>query len=231
MYKIIFIDIDGTLRNSQKEITERTKKAIKKLVEKGIYVIISSGRYRKYTENVSIEALASDYIISSNGGEIFDYMNKEIIYENNLDSQTIIYLYNTAQKYELQFIMNSKDNRVVNYSLNNNADVILEQPIECFVKNNNSVQCVFVGKNFNKIKQAKCEVEQKKGLKIINLSKVFAQHNILTEKPLFFDVVLEDTSKGNAIKRLCKYLKIDLKDSIAIGDSYNDLSMFKTVRT
>ena len=82
-----------------------------------------------------------------------------------------------------------------------------------------------------KIKKAKCEVEKKNGLKIINLSKALLQENIQTEDSLFFDVALENTSKGNAIKRLCKYLKIDLKDSVAIGDSYNDLSMFKVVRT
>lgn len=230
MYKIIFVDIDGTLRNSKKETTERTKRAIKALVEKGIHVVISSGRYRKYTENVSTEAFASSYIISSNGGEIFDYKNKEIIYENNLDPQTIIYLYNIAKKYKLQFVMNSRDNRVANYP-SNNEDIMLEQPIEEFVRNNTSVQCVFVGKDLEKIKKAKCEVEKKNGLKIINLSKALLQENIQTEVSLFFDVALENTSKGNAIKRLCKYLKIDLKDSVAIGDSYNDLSMFKVVRT
>ncbi len=40
MYKIIFIDIDGTLRNDNKEITSRTKKAIQQIVEKGIQVVI-----------------------------------------------------------------------------------------------------------------------------------------------------------------------------------------------
>ena len=42
MYKIIFVDIDGTLRNSKKETTERTKRAIKALVEKGIQVDIEN---------------------------------------------------------------------------------------------------------------------------------------------------------------------------------------------
>ena len=48
MYKIIFIDIDGTLRNDKKEITNRTKEAIQQIVEKGIQVVICSGRRRKY---------------------------------------------------------------------------------------------------------------------------------------------------------------------------------------
>ena len=70
MYKIIFIDIDGTLRNDKKEITNRTKEAIQQIVEKGIQVVICSGRRRKYTEEVSKEALASKCVIVCNGGEI-----------------------------------------------------------------------------------------------------------------------------------------------------------------
>ena len=72
MYKIIFIDIDGTLRNDRKEITEKTKEAIHKVVEKGIYVVICSGRPGKYVEEISKEALASSYVIGCNGGEIYD---------------------------------------------------------------------------------------------------------------------------------------------------------------
>ena len=49
------------------------------------------------------------------------------------------------------------------------------------------------------------------------------------EKPFFLDITCKGTSKGNAIKKLCEYLKIDLKDSVALGDSYNDLSMFEVV--
>ena len=84
MYKIIFIDIDGTLRNDKKEITEKTKETIRKTVEKGIYVVICSGRPTKYVEEVSKEALASNYVIGCNGGEIYDYEEKKMIYVNEL---------------------------------------------------------------------------------------------------------------------------------------------------
>mgnify|MGYP000240147162 FL=1 len=67
MYKIVFVDIDGTLRNDNQEITTRTKQAIKKLMDRGILVVIASGRPRKYTENISRETNASRYIIISNG--------------------------------------------------------------------------------------------------------------------------------------------------------------------
>ena len=72
-YKAIFIDIDGTLRNDKKEISIRTKEIIKKFVEKGILIVICSGRQNKNVEQISIEASCSPYIITSNGAQVFDY--------------------------------------------------------------------------------------------------------------------------------------------------------------
>ena len=100
MYKIIFIDIDGTLKNDKKEITEKTKEAICKAKEKGIYLVICSGRPRKYVEEVSKEALASSIIISCNGGEIYDYRKKETICMHDLEKKEVIKLWNLAEKYD-----------------------------------------------------------------------------------------------------------------------------------
>lgn len=222
MYKIIFIDIDGTLRNDKKEITNRTKEAIQKVVQKGIHVVICSGRYRQYVENVSKEAMASNYIIACNGGEIYDYKNKKIIYENNLRKQIIMELYQLAEKYKVQFVINSRDKRVVF----NESDNILEE----FLKTHSSTQCIFADEDASKIRTIKSEVEKLEDVEIINLSKSLLNKDVPAENSLFLDVACRGTSKGNAIKKLCTYLKIDLNDSVAIGDSYNDLPMFEVVK-
>ena len=43
-YKILVLDIDGTLTNSKKEITPRTRAALKKAQEKGVKIVLASGR-------------------------------------------------------------------------------------------------------------------------------------------------------------------------------------------
>lgn len=112
MYKIIFIDIDGTLRNDKKEITEKTKEAIQKAIEKGIYVVICSGRPTKYVEEVSKEALASNYVIGCNGGEIYDYEEKKTIYLNVLANKEVITLWYIAERYDVQLIMISNGKKL-----------------------------------------------------------------------------------------------------------------------
>ena len=73
MYKAIFIDIDGTLKDSKGNINQRTINAIKKVTQKGILVVICTGRPRGYTQDISENCFASKYVISSNGGNIYDY--------------------------------------------------------------------------------------------------------------------------------------------------------------
>ena len=57
MIKAIFIDIDGTLRDSNRNLSTRTIKAVKDITDKGVLVILCSGRPRKYTEQISRECL------------------------------------------------------------------------------------------------------------------------------------------------------------------------------
>ena len=232
MYKIIFIDIDGTLRNDQKEITDRTKRAIDKVVKKGIYVVICSGRPGKYVEDVSKEALASNYVIACNGGEIYDYKEEKEICINVLESENILSLWHMAEKYDVQSIMISKGNRYTRQQTDDKSDILLDQTIENFVKNNEVTQLILSSLELEKIQTIKTNIEdmeKTKNIEIVNLSKCLMNNNLPKSKPLFLDVTRKGTSKGNAIKKICDYLKIDLKDAVAIGDSYNDLSMFEVV--
>ena len=67
MYKLIAIDIDGTLLNSKSELTERTCNALKKASDKGIYVILTSGRMSSIIKNFCNEIGANKFLIAENG--------------------------------------------------------------------------------------------------------------------------------------------------------------------
>lgn len=229
MIKAIFIDIDGTLRNSERELSIKTINTIKKVTEKGILVILCSGRPRKYTEKVSRECFASKYIITSSGGNIFDYEQNKVIYINKMDKEAIIKLYEIANPADVRFIMNVGEGRVVNKVKHPDQEIKLGEDIRSFVYNNDVVQCTIADSDFDKIKNLIPKLEQVENVEIKNRHKSLLDIKFKDDKTIFCDIANIDCNKGTAIKKLLEILNIKKEEAIAIGDDNNDLSMFEQV--
>ncbi|HCC07644.1 MAG TPA: hypothetical protein DEP72_05735 [Clostridiales bacterium] len=232
MYKLIFIDIDGTLRNSDHKITDRTKETILKLTAKGVHVVLSSGRVASETEKVSRECGASRYIISSTGAMVSDYESREIIYSDPIDVSACDELLKIANRYGLRFIMNVGDIRVVNllkdkYDEYGPKEDVLKSTVEEYVNGTNSCvsQCVMSGKASKDVILASKEVLEVPNVKIMNhTKKLFNPEH--ADKKGYIDIVKNDVSKGEAIRALASYLNIPLSETMAIGDDKNDIEMF-----
>lgn len=229
MIKAIFIDIDGTLRNSERELSIKTINTIKNVTENGILVILCSGRPRKYTEKISRECFASKYIITSSGGNIFDYEQNKVLYINKMDKEAIIKLYEIANPADVRFIMNVGEGRVVNKVKHPDQEIKLGEDIRSFVYNNDVVQCTIADSDFDKIKNLIPKLEQVENVEIKNRHKSLLDIKFKDDKTIFCDIVNIDCNKGTAIKKLLKILNIKKEEAIAIGDDNNDLSMFEQV--
>lgn len=229
MYKAIFIDIDRTLRDNNENISHKTMEMIKKVTEKGILVILCSGRPRKYTEDVSRACGASKYIITSGGSNVYDYEKKETLYVNRMNKAACIELYKIAEEAGVRFIMNVGEGRVVNkLKYLEKTDIELKTDIETFVKENDVVQCIIADSDFRKVKKIKDKIEKVKHVEIKNQSRNMIGNEDPRESG-YCDIANIETSKGNGIKKLCEILNIDVKDTIAIGDDFNDIAMFQVV--
>ena len=96
MYKLLALDLDGTLTNSKKKISTHNREKLIEAQQQGIQLILASGR-----PTYGIVPLANElcmdqyegYILSYNGGEIIDWTSKEILYEKKIDSNLLPYLY------------------------------------------------------------------------------------------------------------------------------------------
>ncbi len=78
MYKIVAIDLDGTLLNSFGEITPNTKEVLKKAINKGVQIVLASGRPVSAIENIASEIGSDEYLISGNGALVYD-INKLLL--------------------------------------------------------------------------------------------------------------------------------------------------------
>ena len=231
MYQIIFSDIDGTLRNSKREITEKTKECIKKLKEIGIEIILCSGRPRAEVEKVSKECDASRYIISSNGAEVYDYISKKVIYSNPMKMTNCKELCDIAIQNNCIISMHQGNNRITNKEkYNDTTEIVLNsKELKDVISKESIVQCVILDKEIQKIRNVREKILQLDGIRIINESKCLTNPNEKNTGTLYCDIVDKSTSKGQALKNLCEILGVNSKDTIGIGDSFNDIEMLDFV--
>ena len=112
--KAVFLDVDGTLTNSNKQITEATRIPIKAIKDKGIYVILCSGRSNRDVCKYSKDVCASDYTISSNGAQIYNCKTNSNFYKNNIEYNEIEKLWEYCNRHNLELVLNVENEQIGN---------------------------------------------------------------------------------------------------------------------
>lgn len=99
--KLLALDIDGTLTNTQKDITPATLEKIIEAQEKGHIVAIASGRplpgIRKIADTIELDRFGG-YVLAFNGGRIVDYSTGEVVYQAVLDNDVVRDIYDYCLK-------------------------------------------------------------------------------------------------------------------------------------
>ena len=90
MYKLVAIDIDGTLLNSEGRLTERTVETIRKVTNKDIKVVLTSGRVSNSVKNIASLIHASDYMICDNGASIYQISTSQTIWSREIPKETVV---------------------------------------------------------------------------------------------------------------------------------------------
>lgn len=217
--KIVFTDLDSTLTKEKGIIDIENKAIFEKLASVGIFVVINTGRPLPYIIPICKQFNTSSYVIASNGAEIYNFTNNKIIYKNNLSKENLIKLDELVKKYDLFFMTNGITKRYTNKKEDNTGFVVVNSLTEI---EDDVSQVILESYNIESMKYLNRDIKENTTLKIINKTK-----HITEGKLLFYDVVNSDVSKGEALIRLCDYLNIDKSKSMAIGDSSNDIDMFK----
>lgn len=221
--KLVAIDLDGTLLNSDKKVSRKNFEIIKKLRAKGIFVVIATGRplggFSWILDDLELNS-DDDYSITNTGSLIIknkdksdvskkilsmgDYLNLKKIINDKL--QIGIYnkynLYSNSEKVNKYFLFESE---------------ILKMPIEKIDEKDMSQRVDSITITGNK--DAVDEFEK-------NYNEILLKtYQTVRNVPEVFEVLHKEADKGQALKRLCEILNVDLKSTLAIGDSNNDKTM------
>jgi len=226
-YKLLVLDLDGTLTNSKKQISDRTKSTLIKAQERGITIVLASGRPTYGIVPLAEElqlAKFGGYILSYNGGTIINWKTKEVIHESLISSEKLPLLHEIAVKngveiisYQNEHIISeTSDNEYVIYEAFLNKMVIKEVDSFKDAVSFPVPKCLIVGKP-EKLQQLETEMNNSFGHEM----------SIYRSEPFFLELVPLNIDKAKSLQKLLHYTGHTREEMIACGDGFNDLSMIK----
>lgn len=235
-YKLIAIDMDGTLLNSAEEVSEKNKEAILKATEKGISVVVSTGRiFSSATYFAKILNVITP-VIACNGAYVSEYHRDNVIIENPIQKEDLKEIINILDRNDLYYHFYDDENFYTKdleynslkyYEWNKKQDKdnkinieIVKDPLNFVEKEDIKVyKMVTMDKDLDKVMKAREELSRNENIEIVS-----SWHGSL-------DIMYKGVSKGKALKQLCNLYNIKNDEVIAIGDNENDLSMLEFAGT
>lgn len=227
MYKIVAIDIDGTLLNSNEKVTERTKNAIKKAKKKGVTVVLATGRpiegVLRFLEELGMYT-DNDYVLSYNGALVQKTLNKSIIAKMTLKGSDLHYLKGLSDKFKVNIHCFHEEKGLITSKISKYTE--LEAKINDIEVNEISFDEVI--ENDVIIKVMMIDDPEILGPVMEKLPKeVFEKYTVVRSTPYFLEFLNKDSNKGAGLDLLAKHLGIKQEEIIAIGDAGNDIHMIE----
>jgi Cof subfamily protein (haloacid dehalogenase superfamily) len=229
-YKLLVLDVDGTLLNSEKQISKRTHATLRKAQQMGVKIVLASGRptygLKPVAESIELKNYEG-YFLSYNGGQLFKCQkgHNELLFEKRVDPKLIPFLEEKAKEYgfdiftyHLDFIVtNNPDNPHIRHEseinnmrlikTDNFAESIDFWPCKCVLVSDNEKALMDLEEHWKK--------------------RLSGSLDVIRSEPHFLEFVPPFIDKANTLAILLEKLQIKPKEIIVIGDGVRDFSMIQ----
>ncbi len=237
-YRLICIDMDGTLLNSSKQISEKTKITLLKAHQRGVHIVIATGRTYADAEYYASHIGLQSPIIASNGAYIQDKERHQLIYQSLLSKKLALRILDICKRYHVSPNFHTPNreyyasigliimwnlfrlkNRIKQTNRGGYRKYIpgyrqLQKIVE--QEQDHIVKCVVIQFiNKGKLPKLRSELSRITELEIVSSGS----NNI--------EINYQGTSKGKGVEILARHYNIPREEIIAIGDNENDLSMIE----
>lgn len=230
MTKLIAFDLDGTIIDDNHKIVEANKLAIQNLNKLGIITVPCTGRGMTFLDNVINELQLDkkgDYLIACNGALVVDMYTNEIVLCDAIKHEDVIKLFN--------------------YGINKGFDVQLYTPYNTYAFNKEqkvSERALFYGDGLEFIEsndmsflenQSVVKIVYERAQSVKNIKEVENEIREIMNESIeviisnrsIIELAAHNVTKASGLTYLANYLGINMKDTIAVGDSGNDKEMIK----
>ena len=247
MYKLVAIDLDGTMLNQNGIITEKTKKAISKAQEKGVEVMIASGRAITSVKRFSKEINSNKYFISGNGAITYDIKNNKILYENILSKTKALKIIKICEENSIYYNVYTENGIIAkNLSYNtlyyykdnltkpdeNRTHInIVENVYDYFEQREEKILKIMICDEhktvFNSIVRKLKELSEIEVLEVSHMSRKIIKQGTdeIALEYFYTEVSAKDVDKWNALEEIIGLMNISKEEVVTIGDNANDLKM------
>ena len=230
--KLVAIDLDGTLLTSDKQITSRTIETLKKVVEKGVIVVIATGRPLLGLDSVIKDVPKSPYILATNGARVVNVDTGEVILERLISHDVVLEIFEILEKYDC----------VKEIFYDGQGYVATDELDRIHLYHKKPQMCDYVRKTrkpipdileFIKEKEKSAdkaqgifnnmEIRQRAWQELNHLGKL----TLVDSYYYNIEINAKGVEKGSSLRFLAEKLGIDQKEVMAIGDGANDFWMIE----
>lgn len=225
-YELLVMDLDGTLTNSEKKITSKTKEALFRIQKEGVHIALASGRPTPgvigLAEELELERYGG-YILSYNGANVMRMDTKEVIFQNVIPKEFIEPLYKAALAEQVG---------IISYSSN---EIISGTEIDHYME----MESKITGMPIRKVKDFptfidfpvnKCLMTAEGSYMeqvLKRMKERFPALNLFRSEPYYLEVMPQDVDKAYSLSRLLEHTGLNRKQMICCGDGFNDISMIR----
>lgn len=220
---LLCTDIDGTLLRSDYTVSEENREAIKYFMDNGGKFTFCTGRVKSGARLLLDYVVPNVPIVCFNGGVIYDFNEDKILYESELDKDSVKVIEYIAERVDglgVEICTNDK----VYYPYNNfytyehtqieNLPMISARPDE-------------IKEKWNKIIFMVKEADVEKIRRLIAESEFADKYTYIQSYKNYYEILKKGSSKGETMLELAKILGIDRRRTIGIGDNENDLTLIE----
>lgn len=226
-YKMIAVDLDGTLTNSKKEISAHTREILINIQKQGVTVVLATGRPINGAVDLSRELemdIYGGYILAFNGGLIQSCRSGEVIFRKEIPAEYIPQLGRASRKYQLPIVTYQGDAILTEDTTDKYVRLeagINKMPVKELYDFSAEIdfpvtKCLMVGDGWY--------LEEI----LPGMKKEFGDRlNIFRSEPYFMEITPLGVHKAAGLEALLEYTGIRREELIALGDGYNDISMIQ----
>ncbi len=250
MYKLVTVDLDGTLLNSYGDVTEYTKQVINKVQDKGVEIMIASGRPIDSIKTIAEEINSTKYFIAGNGAIIYDIKNDKIIYEKYIPRSKVLEIAKVCEENNISYNIYTEES-IITQDLKYNVLYYYKEnlkkdanKITTIIKVDNILEYVKKEENLKCLKITVCDenqtifrsiirrlraIENIDVMDVSHMSRKVFKHGTedITIEYFYTEISSTQVNKWQAIKYLLPILEISPEEVIGIGDNINDKQMIE----